>query len=216
MIKKSSDLIRRVSDEISNTTATEIEASVSQSQEVNQVSKALQELSISANIIADNVKNVSEKVNITAGKMLSFKESAKRIEKINTVVNEISQQINILSLNASIEASRAGEQGKGFSAVAMAIRKLAENTRITTEDINSITESIRNSSSYSMEEMEKVVNLVNGIKEQATHQDASTTRTTNAVSKINEGMKITVDSIEKTGASAEELSKLSKELQKLV
>ncbi len=215
-IRMSSNLIRRVSDEISDTTANETEVSETQSQKIEQVSENLQELSASANLIAGSVGDVSEKVNVTAEKMLGLKESAGKIETINVAVNEITQQINILSLNASIEASRAGEQGKGFSAVAMEIRKLAENTRNTTEDVYSIIETIRKASSYTMDAMEEVVKLVGGIKENVNQQDLSTTSITDAVSKINEGMKTTVDSIKKTGDAADELAKLSKKLQKLV
>jgi len=215
-IRMSSNLIRRVSDEISDTTANETEVSETQSQKIEQVSENLQELSASANLIAGSVGDVSEKVNVTAEKMLGLKESAEKIETINAAVNEISQQINILSLNASIEASRAGEQGKGFSAVAMEIRKLAENTRNTTEDVYSIIETIRKASSYTMDALEEVVKLVGSIKENVNQQDVSTISITDAVSKINEGMKTTVDSIKKTGDAADELAKLSKKLQRLV
>ena len=148
--------------------------------------------------------------------MLNLKESTQKIEKINTLIDEITQQINILSLNASIEASRAGEQGKGFSAVAMEIRKLAENTRRSTEGIYSTVETIKNLTNNTTEAMEKVVELVREIKEQINKQDTSTSRIAEAVFKINDGMKVSFESIKKTGNFAEELSKLSKNLQKLI
>jgi methyl-accepting chemotaxis protein len=65
------------------------------------------------------------------------------ISNIISVINEISNQTNLLSLNASIEAARAGEYGKGFSVVASEIRKLAEQSQGSVNEIRKIIESIQ-------------------------------------------------------------------------
>jgi len=76
----------------------------------------------------------------------SLKENIEKFQPIISAISEVSEQINLLSFNASIEASRTGEQGKGFTVVASEIRTLADKTNIEIEKINSIIEVIIRSS----------------------------------------------------------------------
>jgi methyl-accepting chemotaxis protein len=65
-------------------------------------------------------------------------ESAHKVGQITTVIAEIAQQTNLLSLNAAIEAAKAGEMGRGFSVVAEEVRKLAERSAAAVEEINAL------------------------------------------------------------------------------
>ncbi|MBF4694602.1 methyl-accepting chemotaxis protein [Fusibacter ferrireducens] len=87
------------------------------------------------------VSNMSDETN---EKMKALKNSANDIGGITEAIKSISEQTNLLALNASIEAARAGEAGRGFAVVADEIRKLAEQSNLSADQIASIIGIIQN------------------------------------------------------------------------
>lgn len=81
-------------------------------------------------------KNILDQVSVLNNKSQS-------IEKITDAIKGITSQINILSLNAAIEAARAGTQGKGFAIVAEEIRKLAYEAADSTKEIDAIVREVK-------------------------------------------------------------------------
>ncbi len=82
-------------------------------------------------------------------------ENSMRIGEISDFISEISSRTNLLALNASIEAARAGDAGKGFSVVADEIRNLAERTNSSAEEISKLIEAIQKSVSLTLQNIEK-------------------------------------------------------------
>jgi methyl-accepting chemotaxis protein len=84
------------------------------------------------------MEEIKESIITTLDKTKVLQSKSLQIDGILSIIRGISDQTNLLALNASIEAARAGEAGKGFSVVADEIRKLAENTKVSLNNIVSI------------------------------------------------------------------------------
>lgn len=205
---------------------------------VSEASTVMRELSNStADVSSDGNKEINSlkdefgKVNIniddTVTLMNELNKQAKQIGVILNTINEIAEQTNLLALNAAIEAARAGENGKGFAVVAEEIRKLAENSRQSTEEIafilNEVQEKAENatervyavhdsfkSSKIVTENVEKVFRMVNentnNVLAQAKDMDEkikSLQTSSNAI--VNEVASIS-STTEETSASVEQIT----------
>ena len=89
------------------------------------------------------ITQLGKKFEETSNKMNHLHKGSKEIEPIVKVIKDIADQTNLLALNASIEAARAGEHGKGFAVVAEEVRKLAESTTASTDNINLLIQNIQ-------------------------------------------------------------------------
>lgn len=98
---------------------------------------------------ANTIKVVMDQTNLT-------NESSEKIKEAVSIIQEIAEQTNLLSLNASIEAARAGESGRGFAVVAEEIRKLAENSAASADEIDQIAVELMGNSKDSVRKMKEL------------------------------------------------------------
>jgi len=93
--------------------------------------------------VLDTMHSIASAVTDTSATVGLLGEDSKRISQIVTVIDEIARKTNLLALNASIEAARAGDHGRGFAVVAGEVRRLAESTAQATGEIGTMIQEIQ-------------------------------------------------------------------------
>ena len=89
------------------------------------------------------MSNLKQKVGAIAEQIINLSEQTSQIGSISGLVGDLANQTNMLALNAAVEAARAGEHGKGFSVVASEIRKLADQSKKSAQDITALVADIQ-------------------------------------------------------------------------
>jgi len=192
----------------------------------------------------DAVGSIQGQVDIIVQHMLELGRKSQQIGSILEIINELADQTNILAINATIEASGAGEAGRRFSVVGDEIRKLADRVGSSTKEIRSLIEDVRaavhasvmatetgsktvTSGAQRFEELQSAFSRIGGIiastMEAGREIELSTKQQTSAVEQVNVAIASVAQTTRETQASsgqtlqtASQLASLSGELARLI
>lgn len=173
MVQSTTETIIRINDIISQTTAKTDVAAEKARDSLELAQDGKRAIEQQSQKIAEN----SRYTNAMGESIQQLAAMTDEIRNIVGVINGIAEQTNLLALNASIEAAHAGDSGRGFAVVAGEIRKLAEQSRISTRKIEDIVTSIN-------DKIEETVNHMNQVKESVLVMDSSAEHTKESFSRI--------------------------------
>ncbi len=202
-----------------------------------QLSASVREIAQQTNQSSRAAKDAVQRTEVAAEDIKELVDAANRIGEVVNLINDIAEQTNLLALNATIEAARAGEAGKGFAVVASEVKSLANQTAKATSDISGQISEMQAATNKAVTAMEAIQTIIRdidqtavGIASSVEEQDASTQEIARNVAEVSAGaqdiardMTVLNEGAATTGAaanqvlnSAQRLARESDELRRQV
>jgi methyl-accepting chemotaxis protein len=172
---------------------------------ISDIDKNTESISNMAGVSSNNMQSLVKSSNVISSsfsdfvkKIVTFEENVKQINEIASFINNIADQTNLLALNAAIEAARAGESGRGFAVVADQIRKLAEQTKTSSVNINTLINGVST-------ETDTMVKFTDSLDKELNNQLEVLNTTIGSFEEIIKAIRVIAPEIEAVNVSAFQL-----------
>ncbi|WP_434304641.1 methyl-accepting chemotaxis protein [Clostridium botulinum] len=186
-----------------------INSTVNNIEEIDGMSKEIDEKANVSNKdmkeLLNSIENLTKVFENFETKIWTMESNVQKINEITNLINDIAEKTNLLALNAAIEAARAGESGKGFAVVAEEIRKLAEMSRKSSEDIYNIVNGV-------LEDTKDMVKSSNEVNEKLNGQKSTADEAMNSFMEISKSVTNMIPKIRNINNSANIIEKNKNEI----
>jgi methyl-accepting chemotaxis protein WspA len=145
-------------------------------------------------------------------KLATLSEKASNINGVLTTITKVADQTNILSLNAAIEAEKAGEAGRGFAVVASEIRRLADQTSVSTWDIEQMLKEMQSAVSASVMGMDKFTEDIRRSVDEARHVAEQLSSMTDQVGKLAPRFDLVLQGMQSQAVGASQITETMTQL----
>ncbi|MHB8222183.1 MAG: methyl-accepting chemotaxis protein [Desulfurivibrionaceae bacterium] len=229
-VRAAADQVAAGSEELSSSSQQVSQGASEQAASTEEISASMEELASTVAQTADHARQTASIANkaaadaVAGGKAVAETVDAMQhiAEKIE-LIEEIARQTNLLALNAAIEAARAGEHGKGFAVVASEVRKLAERSQVSAQEIKGVASaSVKTAANAGMlineivPQIQKTAELVHEIDAASNEQARGIDENARAIQQFDQVIQSNSAAAEEMASTSEELTAQAAQMQETI